>query len=165
MQENNLKDDLDKANEYLKKQIKIREELNTLEGQEKDLLEKRSQVPSQMKIEDMPDNIKYNKLNLESKRFQNIIKMICYRAETSCANLLSADFKKSINEKRALVKSIINSHADIIPDYQNNQLTIKIYTQANPRMNLAIENAIQLLNETQTKYPGTNLVLNYKIAT
>jgi len=165
LQEDNLKADLDKANEYLKKQIKTREELKTLENQEKDLLEKRSQIPSQMKIEDMPDNIRYNKLNIESKRFQNIIKMICYRAETSCANLLSDGFKKSINEKRTLVKSIINSHADIIPNYQTNQLTIKIYTQANPRMNLAIKNAVQLLNETETKYPGTNLVLNYKIAT
>ena len=91
--------------------------------------------------------------------------MICYRAETSCANLLSNNFKKSANEKRALVKSIINSHADIIPDYQNNQLTVKIYTQAYPRLNTAIKNTIQLLNETQTKYPGTNLVLYYEIAT
>jgi hypothetical protein len=163
--ENNLKDDLDKANEYLKKQIKVREELKTLEDQEKKMLEKRGQTPSQMKIEDMPDNIKYNKLNMESKRFQNIIKMICYRAETSFANLLSSGFNKSINEKRALVKSIINSHADIIPDYHNNLLEIKIYTQSNPRLNTAIENVIQLLNETQTKYPGSNLVLNYKIAT
>lgn len=165
LQENNIKDDLDKANEYLKKQIKVREELITLEDQEKDLLGKRSQLPSQIKIEDMPENIKYNKLNIESKRFQNIIKMICYRAETSCANLLSTDFKKNIDEKRSLVKSLINSHANIIPDYQNNILAIEIYTQANPRMNLAIKNAIQLLNETETKYPGTDLVLNYKIAT
>lgn len=113
----------------------------------------------------MPDQIKYTKLNTESKRFQNIIKMICYRAETSCANLLSPNFKKSVNEKRALVKSLINSPADVIPDYQNNRLTVNIYTQANQRMNFAIEQVIQLLNESETIYPGTNLVLNYKIAT
>ncbi len=165
LQENNLKDDLDKANEYLKKQIKVREELKILEDQEKELLNERAKIPSQLKIEDMPEHIKYNKLNIESKRFQNIIKMICYRAETSFANLLSNDFNKSTNEKRSLVKSIINSHADVIPDYQNNLLTVNLYTQANPRMNIAIENVIQLLNETQTKYPGTDLVLNYKIAT
>jgi hypothetical protein len=165
LQENNLKDDLDKANQYLTKQIKVWEELNILAEQEKELLNEKATIPSQLKIENMPEHIKYNKLNIESKRFQNIIKMICYRAETSFANLLSADFNKSINEKRALVKSIINSHADIIPDYQNNLLTVNLYTQANPRMNLAITNVIQLLNETETKYPGTDLVLNYKIAT
>ena len=165
LQENNLKDDLDKANEYLKKQLKVREELKTLEDQEKDLLAIRNTIPSQIKIEDMPDHVKYSKLNTESKRFQNIIKMICYRAETSFANLLSTEFNKSIHEKRALVKSIINSHADIFPDYKNNLLTINLYTQSNPRMNLAIANIIQLLNDTQTKYPGTELVMNYKIAT
>ena len=165
LQENNLKADLDKTNEYLRKQIKIREELEMLKEQEKNLLEKRSLVPSQMKIEDMPDHIKYDKLNIESKRFQNIIKMICFRAETSCANLLSTDFRKSINEKRTLVKSIINSHADIIPDYQNNQLKINIYSQANPRMNLAIENARRRVAGMYIVRTGTNLVLNYKIAT
>lgn len=165
LQEANLNDELDNTNQYLKKQLKTREELTTLECQEKDLLKKRAQLPSRIKVGDMPEDIKYNKLNVESKRFQNIIKIICYRAETSCANILASNFQKHINEKRALVKSIINSHADIIPDYNNNQLTVKIYSQANPRANTAIENLITLLNETQTKYPGTNLVLNYKIAT
>jgi hypothetical protein len=165
LMENNINDDLDNANQYLKKQINAREELKILEDEEKVWLEKRTRIPSQIRIKDMPDHIKYTKLNTESKRFQNIIKMICYRAETSCANLLSPNFKKSANEKRALVKSLINSSADVIPDYQNNRLTVKIYTQANQRMNFAIEQVIQLLNESETIYPGTNLVLNYKIAT
>ena len=113
----------------------------------------------------MPEHIKYTKLNTESKRFQNTIKMICYRAETSFANLLAVNFKKDANEKRALAKSLINSTADIFPDYTNNKLNIKIYSQANPRMNHAIEKIIPLLNECETVYPGTNLVLNFQIAT
>lgn len=165
LHENNLKDNLDNTNQYLPKQIKVREELKELELQENELLEKRSKVPSQIKIKDMPDQIKYNKLNMESKCFQNIIKMICYRAETSCANLISDDFKKSINEKRTLVKSMINSHADIEPDYQNNKLVVKLYSMANPRMNNQIIKMINLLNQTETIYPGTELMLNYKIAT
>jgi hypothetical protein len=165
LQEKNVNDDLDKANKYLQLQLETIEDLRTLEQQEKELLEERAKVPSQLKIRDMPDNIKYSKLDMESKCFQNIIKMICYRAETSCANLIADSFNKSINEKRAVVKSIIKSHADIIPDYSNNVLTIEIYTQANPRMNSALQKAITVVNETQTKYPGTELVLFYKIAT
>ena len=129
------------------------------------MLDARKQTPYKIKIEDMPDNVRYNKLNLESKRFQNIIKIICYRAETSFATLLSSNYKKSINEKKALVKSIINSHADIVPDYQNNTLTVSLYSQSSPRMNDTIKNICNLLNETKTKYPGTNLIMNYKIAT
>jgi hypothetical protein len=91
--------------------------------------------------------------------------MICYRAETSFANLLSANFNKSANEKRAAMKSIINTNADIIPDYQNNILKVKIYSQANPRMNNALKKTIPILNQSETKYPGTDLVLFYVIAT
>jgi len=165
LQENNIKDDLDKANKYLQKQLKTRDELKILELQEKELLDERAKLPSQLKIEDMPQNVRYSKLDMESKRFQNIVKMICYRAETSCANLIANDFNKSINEKRTVVKSIINSHADIIPDYINNILDVKIYSQANPRMNFVLEKAITTINKTETKYPGTDLVLNFKIAT
>lgn len=165
LQKKNVGDELDKTNKYLQKQLETIEELEILEQQEKELLEERAKVPSQIKIDDMPDNIKYSKLDAESKCFQNIIKMICYRAETSFANLIATNFKKSMNEKRAVVKSIINSHADIIPDYQNNKLAVNIYSQANPRMNSALNKAISIINETETKYPGTDLVLFFKIAT
>lgn len=113
----------------------------------------------------MPEHIRYTKLNIESKHFQNIIKIICYRAETSFANLLAVNFKKGSNEKRALAKSLINSTADILPDYTNNKLNVKVYSQANPRMNHTIEKIIHLLNESETVYPGTNLVLNSELQT
>jgi len=164
-EEENVKDDLDNAAKNLKKQTTLREELKLLQKQESELIEKRAAISYKIKIEDMPEHIRYNKLNIESKRFQNIIKMICYRAETSYANLLSKYYAKQVNEKRTLVKSIINSHADIIPDYQNNLLNVKLYTQSNPRMNVAVQKVCQILNETQTVYPGTNLVMNYEIAT
>jgi len=165
LMENNINDTLDKASHYLKEQAKVREELQILDIQEKDLFEKRAKTTCRIKIKDMPEHIRYTKLNIESKHFQNIIKIICYRAETSFANLLAVNFKKDTNEKRALAKSLINSTADILPDYTNNKLNIKIYSQANPRMNHAIEKIIPLLNDCETVYPGTNLVLNFQIAT
>lgn len=163
--EGHLEEDLDHSGKYQQRQGKVRGELSELERQEKEWLQKRSRIPSRIKIGEMPEDIRYAKLHTESKRFQNMIKMICYRAETSFANLLSPDFKKSINEKRALVKSIIKSPADIIPDEQNKQLTVKIYSQSSSRMNAALQEVIQQINACQTKYPGTNLTLNFKIAT
>ncbi|RLD89608.1 MAG: hypothetical protein DRJ09_06260, partial [Bacteroidetes bacterium] len=107
------------------------------------------------KLLEMLENVKYNKLNIESKRLQNIIKMICFRAETSFAKLLSEHYNKSI----------INSHADIIPDYNNNNLVVRLYSQATPRMNDAIQKVCKLLNDTKIKYPGTQLAMVYEIAT
>ena len=79
----------------------------------------------------MPDNVKYNKLNIESKRLQNIIRVICFRTKILFANLLSDYYNKGINEKRTLVKSIISSYLDIIPDYNNSYLLSGLFT-SNP---------------------------------
>ncbi len=116
-------------------------------------------------IKDMEEKIRYNKLDIESKLFQNIIKMICYRAETSFSIILSTNYKKKTNEMRALTKSLIKTKADVIPNYQNNTLTIALYSLASPRDNKAAEEICETLNQTETVFPGTNLRLIYKIAT
>ena len=113
----------------------------------------------------MPDAIRYNSLNIESKRFQNVIKMICYRAESSMANMLLPHYKRSKDEKRTLIKSLIQSPIDLTCDYKSKKLTISLYSQSNPRMNQAVEELFQKLNETELKYPGTDLQLCYEMAT
>lgn len=162
--EENLKDSLENTPKQLQKQAKEKEELEILLRKEEELIKQRSEIPSRIKIKDMPENIKYNRLHIESKHFQNIIKMICYRAESSCANTLSEYYKRGKDEKRELVKSIINSNGDLICDEENKILTVKIYSLSTPRMNNALDKLCALLNETEHLYPGTNLKLFYKIA-
>ena len=116
--EKNVSEELEKNPKNEVKQLKIRQEIEELRQQEQTLLAERAQYPSKIKIKDMPEKIRYNQLNGESKHFQNIIKMICYRAESAFANLLAPHYKKSINEKRALTKKIINTRIDLKPDYE-----------------------------------------------
>lgn len=165
LERENVRNDLSITGKSLVKQAKEKEELDILLNSEQELLEKRKSVPYKIKIDEMPENSRYNKLHVESKHFQNIIKMICYRSETSFANMLLQYYAKGKTEKRALAKSIINTRGDIIADYINNSLTIKLYSQSNPRMNRALEMICDILTDTNSLYPGTNLKLIYKIAT
>ena len=64
-----------------------------------------------------------------------------------------------------MVKSIINTSGDLIADYENKTLTVKLYTQANPRMNKTVRKICQLLNQTETLFPETNLLLKFELAT
>ena len=66
---------------------------------------------------------------------------------------------------RALTKSLIKTKANIIPDYKNETLTIELYSLSNPRDNKATIEICQILNDSETKFPGTNLNLIYKFAT
>ncbi len=95
----------------------------------------------------------------------SIIKMICYRSETSFVNLIPNSYKKRRTERRAFAKNSMQLKGDIIPDYENNILTVIIYTMSTPRQNEALKEIIQLLNDSETKFPRTNLTLLYKFAT
>jgi hypothetical protein len=91
--------------------------------------------------------------------------MICYRAETIVKVLINGEIYTKQDEIRSLVKSIIMTKGDIVPDYQQKTLTIKLYTQSTPRNNRAMENLCEILTDSQTIYPGTDLRLIYEIAT
>ncbi len=155
----------DKTNKNFRKQGEIREELQILETKYMELKQERKQYPYHIKVKDMEEEIRYNKLDIESKLFQNVIKMICYRAETNFAILVSSSYKKRLNEMRALVRSIINTKANIIPDYKNKTLTVELYSLSTPRDNKAVANILDLLNDSETIFPGTDLKMIYKFAT
>jgi DNA topoisomerase VI subunit B len=94
----------------------------------------------------------------------NVIKMICYRAETAVANILAENLARATEEKRMLVKQIIQSDADIEPDYQKNTLTITLHNLSANRYNIAVEKLIETLNQTKTIFPGSDLTMIFKLA-
>ncbi len=163
--ENNIGNNPKKTKKNFKKQGEIKEEIDELEAEETYLITKRKTLSYKIKIRNMEEELRYNKLDFESKLFLNIIKMICYRAETTFSILLSADYKKKSSEMRALTKSLINTKANIIPNEINNTLTIELYSLSNNRDNMAARKICSLLNNSEIIFPGTNLRLFYKIAT
>ncbi len=110
----------------------------------------------------MPEKIRFNKLKTESKLLMNVIKMICYRAESAVASLVAHHLNRADEEKRMLVKQIIQNNADLIPDYERNTLTVVLHSLSAPRFNHAVGQITQLLNETETIFPGTDLRLIFK---
>lgn len=93
----------------------------------------------------------------------NVIKMICYRAESSVAQWMAPYLAKADNEKRMAVKQIIQSSADLTTDYENKTLTITLHSLSANRFNVAANELAQLLNQTETIFPGTDLKMIFKI--
>lgn len=144
------------------KQMQYKQMLDRLKEQEAKLVEERKQIPARIKLEQMPDQTRYNKLKTESKILMNIIKMICYRAESALASLVTPYLSRAREEKRMLIKQIISNNADLIPDYENNTLMVVLHSLSTPRFNRAAYQLAQLLNQTETIFPGTNLRLIFK---
>ena len=137
-------------------------EIEQMKEQEKELIKLRSEQTYHIKLKDMPTEQQYDKLKTQSKLLINIIKMICYRAETAVANIVSEALSSKTDEKRMLVKQIIQTPADILPDYQNNTLTVTIHSMSNQRYNQAVQKLIGVLNESKAVFPGTELLMVYK---
>ena len=68
------------------------------------------------------------------------------------------------DEKRMLVKQIIQNNADLVPDYKNKTLTVVLHTLSAPRYNQAAAKLADILNQTETIFPGTDLQLTFKIS-
>jgi hypothetical protein len=153
---------LDKMPDTIAVQTKIVEKIKPLKTELDILLAERKNTPARIKLADMPEEKRYNKLKTESKLFINIIKMIAYRAETVLFNLLKPFFRNADKEGRMLIKSILDSDADLAPDYNNKTLTVTLHTQSSPRSNRAASELCKIMNQTEEMYPGTNLKLIFK---
>lgn len=126
------------------------------------LLEQRSKLKSRIKIAEMPQDKKYNKLKPESKKLKNAILMMAYRAETTLYNSMNEFYTSNKKDGRMILKEIFKSDADIIPDYKNRTLTVRLHSLSNNRFNQVAAKICEILNHTKTPYPNTNLILNYQ---
>ena len=154
---------IDKIPQYSAKQTAITQQIETVKKEEDILVKKREQSPPKITLADMPAEKRYNQLKPEHKHFINIIKMICYRAETSLLQTLKP-FTNAINhEERMTLKQLFKTPADIIPHYINKTLTIKIKGLAANRYNQAIKQMLEELNNTKTVYPQTELLMIFEM--
>lgn len=146
------------------KQAALLEQIEKHQLTEKNLEDQLSKIPARIRLKDMPEQIRYNKLKNESKMLMNILKMICYRAETSVANELAAYLPGGKDEKRMLVKQIMENNADLLPDYENKTLTVVLHSLSATRFNNAAAKLAELLTQTETIFPGSNLLMKFKIS-
>ena len=162
--EQSIEASLDQMPALLSRQTALLEKIEQHQQIEQKIEDERSKITPRIKLRDMPSQNRYDKLKNESKMLMNIIKMICYRAETAVANELGAYLYNAKDEKRMLVKQIIQNNADLLPDYENKTITVVLHTLSAPRFNKAAANLAQLLNQTETIFPGTDLKLIFKIS-
>ncbi len=86
--ENNITQNINETKKWLDKQAILKEKIDELQVQVNQKEEQLKQTPSKIKLADMPERMRYNRLKKESKMFMNIIKMIAYRSETALFNLI-----------------------------------------------------------------------------
>ena len=86
----------------------------------------------------------------EAKHLTDTIKMVAYRAETALVRCLAPHYAKTEDEGRALIREMLSSNADIVPEGQ--RLRIRLHSLANPRSNQALAHVCATLNALELQY-------------
>ena len=89
--------------------------------------------------------------------------MLAYRAESALYSLLPQEYRNAKKDGRQILKEIFTSYADLIPDYQNDILYVRLHSMATPGANALAKYLCRFLNDTKSTFPMTNLTLIFEM--
>jgi uncharacterized small protein (DUF1192 family) len=147
---------------FTQKKAALQEEIEALQAKVVALKASRKATDRHIAVKDLPDDQRFKQLSTHSKHFVDAIKMVAYRAETAMANFLRESLTRP-DEARTLLCAIYKTEADLVPDYQNKTLTVRLHHLAQQRSDDAALLLCAELNETQTVFPRTDLRMVFQI--
>jgi transposase len=101
------------------------------------------------------------KLATERMHLTSLIKMVAYQLESDLLRLITPHYKRAEEEGRTLVQSMLASAADL--DVSQTELRVRITPLSSAHRTRVLATLCAELNETPTRFPGTNLTLRYEV--
>ena len=128
-----------------------------------EVLARRRKEPKRVAVAELDEEDRVVCLSPEAKHLTDTIKTAAYRAETALVGLLNEEaYARTEEEGRALIREILRTPADVLPDTQAGVLRVRLHGMPNGRSNAAVEHLCKRLNAVQVRYPGTRLRLRYE---
>jgi transposase len=124
------------------------------------LVARRRALPQRVQVRDTSTEAVI-KLATERKHLTNILKMLAYQAESDLLTLLQPHYERADQEGRTLLHEIFAAAADI--EATSDELHIRLAPLSSPHRTSALAALCQHLNETETRFPGSNLRLRFAV--
>jgi hypothetical protein len=118
-----------------------------------------AETPARVRLGDLAPDMMV--LDTETKLITHAIRMAAYNTETSLARALHGHYARAQDEAYTLIREALASSGDIEP--RDGHLHVTLDPLSAPRRTAALAAVCDQLNATRTRYPGTDLVLHYKI--
>lgn len=144
------------------KKANLKLEIDTLAQHIAALKQERKKTPRHIPISELPQQNQFEQLSPHIKNFVDMIRLIAYRVETALASIAKEHLTDG-EDARMLVKRLFKSEADIIAEKDAGILRIRLHHQCCASQDRVVQGICKELNETKTKYPGTDMVLVYEI--
>ena len=147
---------------YLFKKQELKDDIEEKEKQIEQVRLQKKSVPQKITYSELPENKKFDNVINQRKHFLDTVKLIAYRAETALSNIIKEHMSHK-DESRLLLKQIYKTDANLIVDNKNQKLVVEIHRLAHWKDDAVIEKLCMEMNDTETKFPGSNLTLSYKL--
>jgi transposase-like protein len=143
-------------------QAQLNRQLREAEAKCEQLQARLAQLPKRVPLNEVLDEAEIVRLAPEAKHLTDTIKMLAFRAETALVRCLTLNGVRTEDDGWALVREMLLSSADIVPQAEQQRLLVRIHSLANPRHNRALAKLCETLNALEFRYPGTDLTLVYE---
>jgi len=122
---------------------------------------RRRDTPARITAQQAAGDDEVIRLDRQTKRLTDTVKMVAYQAESSLLQLIRPHYKRHKDEGRSLVSSALALKGDLA--VRDGQLCVTLEPMASPNRTRAVARLCEQLNDTDTLYPGTELVMRYTI--
>ena len=151
-----------KVEKYLEKKANIINDITELEEEATRIKLKKKEVPRKILFSELPENKKFDNAINQQKAFLDIIKMIAYRSETAMSNIIKP-YMSHPDESRKLLQQVYKSDADVRVNIDKKELCINLHRMSYWKDDKVVQKLCDELNQTKTKFPGTDLIISYKL--
>ena len=118
-----------------------------------------SDTPARVPLGDIAPDARL--LDSETKLLTHACRIAAYNAESALARLVAPHYARANDEARSLIREALTTAGDL--HVADGQLHITLNPLSAPRRTRALAAICDLLTDTQTVYPGTDLVLSYSV--
>lgn len=138
-------------------------ELQFLKTEKQRLLTEKKSIPRKIPASALPDNLKLKRIAPSRKLLLDTIRMMAYRAETALAGIAREHASEAFDEQHSLMKTIFDLHVDLVPEEEERLLEVVIHPAGEARQNRLISAIIDTVNAAEFHYPGTDLLVRYRL--
>ena len=156
-----MEDNSNKYKEWEKTKIELVEEIKILEAKLTTFKAERKTVGKHIRVIDLSEDESFQALSSSKKHLVDTIKMIAYRAETAMANIIWKECG-TLEQARALIRNVLASEADLIPDEHAEILTVRLHNLSTRAMDRKLDQLLSVLNEAKIKYPCSGRTMRYE---
>jgi transposase len=143
-------------------QAGLSQRIATLEAKCRTLQTRLAALPKRVPVKAVRDAAEIVKLAPEAKHLTDTLKMVAFRAETALVRGLTPHYVRTEDDGRALIREMLLTSADILPQPDEQRLVVRLHSLANPRSNDALAELCEMLTALEVRYPGTDLKLVYQ---